>query len=76
MEETGKPMALIVKIRCGGAAFEESPGTETGRLLRQLAEELESEPDSSRWLSGTPGGPLFDTNGNRCGYWRLGRPET
>lgn len=51
-------------IKTANAAFEDSASTEVARILRDLAEYLDS--------SGAPDeGTVRDTNGNTVGSWKL-----
>lgn len=61
-------MTLTVKINCDGDAFDgPGLGIECARLLRQLADTLNWDPDQPE----TAGGRLYDANGNDCGEWRF-----
>jgi hypothetical protein len=55
-------MAFTLKIDTGNAAFDETPGEEVARILRDVATALER---------GTRGAPLHDSNGNRVGRFDL-----
>jgi hypothetical protein len=57
---------LKLSIECGNAAFEDMPGAEVARILRQVADKLEHASHGER-LSGT----CRDTNGNFAGEWSL-----
>jgi len=54
---------FTAEIDVRGAAFEEVPGSELARILRKLADRIESES------AGVHGAALLDVNGNRCGSW-------
>jgi hypothetical protein len=60
---------LTLAIETGNAAFEDYPGPELARILRNLASRLER----GDVLDGTR--PLFDRNGNRVGYSVFTREE-
>tara|TARA_R110000787_G_scaffold75329_1_gene166827 strand:- start:626 stop:823 length:198 start_codon:yes stop_codon:yes gene_type:complete len=49
-----------ITIHDDGAAFEDAPATETARILRLLADQIEHD---GIWPE-----QLFDINGNTCGY--------
>jgi hypothetical protein len=52
-------MRLTLTMKCDNAAFDEFPGVEQARILRELAESL---------YNGETGTiPLYDSNGNRVG---------
>lgn len=56
----------IIQIDLGNAAFEDFPGVEVGRILRDLADKLENIPlDEDRVI------PLHDINGNLVGSLRV-----
>lgn len=50
-------MTFKLEINCDNAAFEDSPQIEVGRILAELAPEVESA------------GNLYDINGNRVGQY-------
>lgn len=52
---------ITIEIETGGAAFDDGAGAEAARILRKLAQRLES----GDVLAGA--GRLFDLNGNACG---------
>lgn len=52
-----------IEIDTGNAAFEDVPGYEVARILRDLAERL---TDAS-----TGEGAVMDVNGNEVGTWEL-----
>lgn len=49
---------MIITINTGNAAFDDEPATECARILREMADRLES--------TGIPPVPR-DINGNKCG---------
>jgi hypothetical protein len=51
-----------LEIALRGDAFTPEPGPELARLLREVAEKLDSEAVVSAGL-------VQDLNGNRCGTW-------
>lgn len=51
---------MKIIIDTANAAFEDNEGAEVARILRQLADKLETPGDYS--------GFLYDINGNKCGY--------
>lgn len=56
---------LRIAVSMDGAAFEDGPATELGRILRNLAERIEGgELD---------GGTLLDVYGNTAGSWTIRR---
>jgi hypothetical protein len=57
---------LKLTIECGNAAFEDMPGAECARILRDLADKLEGVGHGRR-VSGT----CRDHNGNFVGEWSL-----
>lgn len=57
-------MKFTLEIDCDNAAFDPSPGEEINRILSRLAEC--GEP-----FAAGDQAPLFDTNGNRVGHWKL-----
>jgi N-acetylglutamate synthase-like GNAT family acetyltransferase len=58
MDRINDGMKLTVKLRCDNEAFEEDLGSEVGRILRQVAERIES---GDRDFS------VQDANGNTIG---------
>jgi hypothetical protein len=58
-------MKLIIEIKMDGAAFEELPGSEVARILRQWADRL----DNCDFMSGKDN--LRDINGNICGFVKV-----
>lgn len=57
-------MDFVVTIETGNSAFEdESPTREIARILRELADDLDSRQDE-RWFDGKK---LLDVNGNTVG---------
>ena len=57
-------MNINIWIDCGNAAFEGNPALETARILRKLADKMDSE-NTMLDLNGTS---LLDINGNRTGF--------
>lgn len=55
-----------LSIKCDNAAFEDAPGEEVARILRKIADILESTCHGED-VSGT----CRDANGNRVGEWSL-----
>jgi hypothetical protein len=53
---------FIIVIKCDNAAFDEVPGIEVARILRELADLVDHDD-----LPGPIGIPLRDVNGNRVG---------
>lgn len=53
---------MRLTIETGNAAFEDDPGAEVARILREVAELAEE---------GSTSGPLYDINGNPVGSWEL-----
>jgi hypothetical protein len=53
---------IKIEFQTGNAAFDDMPGLEIARILRALADKLESA------TSGT-NGPIHDSNGNRVGAY-------
>jgi hypothetical protein len=51
-----------IEFETGNAAFEDSPGYEAARILRQIADKLEGSIQS---------GKVMDANGNTIGKWEL-----
>lgn len=61
-------MTITIKIDTGNAAFSEAgSGTETARILRELADRLDPE------LSRNDCRPLRDFNGNRVGEFKTSK---
>lgn len=56
-------------IHTESAAFEDEPVPETARILRAVADRLESGTDASHFLT------IFDINGNDVGRFKLGENE-
>lgn len=54
---------IKIQIETGNSAFEDEPASEIARILRGAATRIE--------LGYTDGFPLFDINGNRCGYLHI-----
>lgn len=55
-----------LSIECGNAAFDDLPGAECARILRQIADKIqEASPGDSI------DGYCHDFNGNRVGEWSL-----
>lgn len=46
------------------AAFDDNPGHEAARILREIAAKLDRGDDLG-------GGPVRDSNGNKVGRWEL-----
>jgi hypothetical protein len=62
-------MAVTIEFDNGNAAFDAGEGMpwggpETARILRKLADQLES--------GGNVSGPIHDVNGNRIGRYSMG----
>ena len=57
-------MNIDIHIDCGNAAFEGNPALETARILRKLADKMDSE----NAIIGMNGDALLDVNGNRVGF--------
>lgn len=53
-----------LELETGNAAFDDCPITEAARILRDIADNLESG-------SQIGGGPARDANGNRVGWWEM-----
>lgn len=51
-----------LRIDTGNAAFEDAPGVELARLLREIADQVEGSPVPRA---------VRDANGNQVGAWRL-----
>ena len=49
---------ISIEIENSGSAFDDSPDSELGRILRKLADQIEN---------GTAPEVLHDLNGNKCG---------
>lgn len=58
-----KDAVLTIMMRTENAAFEAQPGAEAARILRDLADKLES---NNRLVAAT----LEDCNGNLVGHYR------
>jgi len=56
---------ITITIDTGNAAFDDTPATEIGRILREIAENFES--------FGVGGGDILDVNGNVCGNVNIAR---
>lgn len=54
---------LTIKFKTDNAAFSDDVGGETARVLRQIADKIESTRDGS--------GHVRDANGNTIGHWSL-----
>lgn len=64
-----------IEIELTNSAFAGHPGNELARILRDLANRLESlTPDGEGVLNRDC--PLRDVNGNRCGNWRISYEES
>jgi hypothetical protein len=57
-------VSFTVEVESGDAALTEDPSGQLIRLLKQVQTKLMNSADEQ-------GGPLFDVNGNRCGFWCL-----
>ena len=57
-------MTFTLTIDCDNAAFEDLPGGEVARLLREVAAKLDRF-DGNR-------GKIVEENGNSVGAWRFG----
>ena len=56
------------EIESGSSAFANgNGGAEVARILRRLADRIESTNDG--------GATLYDVNGNNCGWWALADDE-
>jgi hypothetical protein len=53
---------LEIQFQTANAAFDDMPGLEIARILRALADKLES-------ANGATNGPIHDSNGNRVGAY-------
>lgn len=61
-------MKFSLDIRCDNAAFDDAPGAEIAKLLRDVAERFDGVrnlPEQSALLR--------DANGNRVGAWKLSK---
>ena len=58
-----KSERLKIDLETGGAAFDDSPAFELARILRRLADTIES--------GGRFEGRLHDLNGNHCGDFSI-----
>lgn len=56
-------MQYFVKLNCDNAAFEENPGVELARILRELAAKVEQFTFEHQ----TTTFPVRDINGNKVG---------
>lgn len=63
-----------LKLECDNAAFEEDRAAEIARILRRLADRLDtgSDPDHVNAINGNraTNGWLRDGNGNSAGTWK------
>ena len=57
-----KPPQFTCTIDLDGAAFEDAPRTELGRILREIADD---------YAEGRSYGLVSDDNGIRCGRWEV-----
>lgn len=57
---------LKLRIECGNAAFSDHPGEEIARIMRALADKMQSAQPGDE-LSGV----VRDINGNFAGEWTL-----
>jgi hypothetical protein len=53
---------ITITIKTGNAAFEDGEGYEVARILRELAERIEDQPNLHNTYI-----PLMDYNGNKVG---------
>lgn len=60
---------ITITIETGNAAFEDSPGAETSRLLRLIADRIERDGDCCVTVNDEQ--TLFDLNGNRVGTLKV-----
>lgn len=51
-----------IEFRTDNAAFDDRPATEAGRILREIARQIEQGEHMD-------GAMIFDENGNRIGRW-------
>ena len=58
-------MTITIEIKTDNAAFENQSGQEVARILRKLADQVESWPGANAFTLG-----LRDINGNKCGELR------
>lgn len=58
---------LKIEFETDNAAFDDAPATETARILRQIARDIEQGYNLG-------GAAIYDTNGNRIGQWSLSFP--
>lgn len=63
-------MKFLMEIECDNDAFVDHPSGEVARLLRYAAERIEDTPIHERAV---PIGTLWDTNGNRVGFFHFVR---
>lgn len=64
-------MRVTITLDCGNAAFDDAPGYEVARILRQLADDAENVPGLPRqeWN----GYKLRDVNGNTVGAVKVSK---
>lgn len=55
-------MELTLTMTMDNAAFEDFPGTEAARILREVAKKIEN---------GYTDGRMMDINGNKVGEWEI-----
>lgn len=68
-------MIFKLSITCDNAAFEDAPGDELARILRRLADRLESGAPASQFAARFDAVSLHDVNGNKVGFVRIMDPE-
>lgn len=59
-------MKYTIKIECDNAAFEDVPGNEIARILRELADKVDGGQDPTDCDA-----TVYDYNGNRVGEAKL-----
>lgn len=61
-------MKFTLEIDCDNDAFQPSPAAELARILREVAEDLDSDAanDADPTMH-----TIMDANGNTCGYYEL-----
>jgi hypothetical protein len=63
MGKRGEAMKYFLEINLDNAAFENNPGLEVARILREAADRVEGYS----FNNAPTNFPLFDVNGNRVG---------
>lgn len=58
-------MSITIKIDTDNAAFEDSPGYEVARILRQLADKINQFDGLAGYIK------LYDVNGNKVGAFEV-----